>query len=176
MGLPPEGLALNADQWDGYMAERRRIIDLIAGDGGPAKPGVVFLTGDIHSSWAADIPVNAGDWRTGGDTRATATEFVVPSVTAASAFDSVASSRALDAPVRAVLSAGEDVLRQVDSWFRYVDLSRHGYMAVDVTAERVQSDWFHGEVLTADAPLTWSTSWMAVHGDPGARPAAGPLG
>ncbi|MCI1255453.1 MAG: alkaline phosphatase D family protein [Corynebacterium provencense] len=175
-GIPADGLALNADQWDGYMAERQRIIDLIVGDGSvPARGGVVFLTGDIHSSWAADIPANAGDWRLGRNTRAAATEFVTPSVTAASAFDGIATSPALDAPVAAVLSAGEQILRQVDNWFRYVDLSRHGYMAVDVDANRVQVDWHHGDVLTPDAPLAWSTSYQAVHGSPGARPVGAPL-
>jgi alkaline phosphatase D len=178
VGLPPDGLPLNPDQWDGYMAERQRIIDVIGGSGntGAAKPGVVFLTGDIHSSWAADIPAHAGDWRLGRNSRAVATEFVVPSVTAASAYDGMASSPALKDPLLATLGAGEEILTQVDDWFRYVDLTRHGYMAVDVNADRVHVDWHHGDVLTTDAPLTWSTSFMAVHGTPGAVPAPGQLG
>lgn len=179
VGLPSDGLALNADQWDGYMAERQRIIDVIGGgsDGaGDAKPGVVFLTGDIHSSWAADIPAHAGDWRLGRNSRAVATEFVVPSVTAASAYDGMASSPAMKEMILAALGAGEEIITQVDDWFRYVDLTQHGYMAVDVNAERVQADWHHGEVLRQDAPLTWSTSFMAVHGSPGAVPASGRLG
>jgi alkaline phosphatase D len=165
VGLPSDGIALNSDQWDGYMAERQRIIDLAAG-----RPGVVFLTGDIHSSWAADIPVNAGDYRLGRDTAVAATEFVTPSVTAASAFDSITPDPALDGPVREVLRVGEDILKQVDSWYRYVDLSRHGYMTVDVDADRVRADWYHGDVLTPDAPVTWTTAFQAVHGSPGARP------
>lgn len=177
IGLPADGLALNPDQWDGYMAERRRIIDLVTGDGSsPARGGVVFLTGDIHSSWAADVPVDVGRWRTAGDRRVAATEFVTPSVTAASAFDGLASSPGLDAPVRALLRAGEEALKQVDSWFRYVDLTRHGYMAVDVTADRVHVDWHHGDVSTPDAPLARTTGRLALHGSPGAVPAPGPLG
>ncbi|WP_297009439.1 alkaline phosphatase [uncultured Corynebacterium sp.] len=179
IGLPSDGLALNADQWDGYMAERQRIIDVIGGaggTGGTAKPGVVFLTGDIHSSWASDIPAHAGDWRLGRNRQAVATEFVTPSVTASSAFDGMASSPALKEPVLAVLGTGEEILTRVDDWFRYVDLTRHGYMAVDVDADRVHVDWHHGDVLTADAPLAWSTSFMAVHGSPGAVPAPGRLG
>jgi alkaline phosphatase D len=105
-----------------------------------------------------------------------ATEFVVPSVTAASAYDGMASSPALKDPLLATLGAGEEILTQVDDWFRYVDLTRHGYMAVDVNADRVHVDWHHGDVLTTDAPLTWSTSFMAVHGTPGAVPAPGQLG
>lgn len=172
LGLPSDGIALNSDQWDGYMAERQRIIDLIDNQG---KGGVVFLTGDIHSSWAADIPVNAGDYRLGRNPKVAATEFVTPSVSAASAFDSISSDPALDIPVREVLRLGQDILRQVDSWYRYIDLSRHGYMVADVDAGRTQVDWYHGDVLTADAPVTYATSFEAVHGSPGARPAAGEL-
>jgi len=102
-----------------------------------------------------------------------ATEFVTPSVTAASAFDSIASNPALDLPIREVLNLGQEILKQVDSWFRYVDLSRHGYMAVDIDAARTQVDWYHGDVLTPDAPVTYTTSYQAVHGSPGARQTGG---
>ena len=167
IGLPADGLALNADQWDGYMAERRRVIDLIV----DTKPdGVVFLTGDIHTSWAADIPVNPGDYRLGRDMRVAATEFIAPSVTAASAFDSIAVSPELDAPVLEALQLGEQIITEVDSWFHYVDLTQHGYLTVDVDTDRVRADWYHGSVLTPDAPVTRTTSYQAVYGAPGVRP------
>ena len=169
VGLPTDGIALNSDQWDGYMAERKRIIDLIAAEN---KPGVVFLTGDIHSSWAADIPVNPGEYRLGRDTRVAATEFITPSVTAGSAFDSLATSPALDDPVREVLRVGQDIIKHVDTWYRYVDLSQHGYMAVEVTGERTQVDWLHGDALSPTAGVSCSASFQARYGAPGARPAA----
>nr|WP_286980303.1 alkaline phosphatase D family protein [Corynebacterium sp. UBA5992] len=166
IGLPAEGIALNADQWDGYMAERSRIVELIAAE---KKPGVVFLTGDIHSSWAADIPANAGQFRLGQDNRVVATEFITPSVTAGSAFDSLASNPALDVPVRELLRVGQDLIRSVDTWYRYIDLTSHGYMAVEATAERVQVDWLHGDVLEPSAGVSHSASYQALYGAPGAR-------
>ncbi|MEJ6548830.1 alkaline phosphatase D family protein [Corynebacterium sp. USCH3] len=186
VGLPADGMALNTDQWDGYMAERQRIIDLIVAQreqreqgeqGEQREPGmnVVFLTGDIHSSWAADIPSHAGDYRLGRDTSVAAAEFIVPSVTAASAFDSIVPSPVAAPAVSDAVRMGEALLTQVDPWYKYVDLSRHGMMVVDVDAGRTQVDWYHGDVLTPSAPMAYTRSWQTRAGDPGARPAGGEL-
>ena len=66
------GRGFNAGQWDGYPTERRRLFDMLRRTGWATD--VAVLSGDIHSSWAADLPVGA--------------EFVSPSVTT----DSFASS------------------------------------------------------------------------------------
>jgi alkaline phosphatase D len=174
VGLPPEGVALNGDQWDGYMAERQRIIDLIMDSrSAPDRHdmNVVFLTGDIHSSWAADVPARAGEYRLGRDRTVAAAEFVVPSVTAASAFDAIVPAPGAAPAVRDVLRLGERLLTEADPWYKYVDLSRHGTMVVDVDQTRTQVDWYHGEVLGTADPLTYTTSWQTHVGDPGARPA-----
>ncbi|MCJ7858478.1 alkaline phosphatase D family protein [Corynebacterium kalidii] len=176
--LPAEGFALNPDQWDGYMAERQRVVDLIMDSRtSPDRRdmNVVFLTGDIHSSWASDVPAKAGEYRLGRDRTVAAAEFVVPSVTAASAFDSIAPAPAAAPAVREVLKVGERLLTEADPWYKYVDLSRHGTMVVDVDATRTQVDWYHGEVLGRTEPLTYTTSWRTTAGDPGARPAGGQL-
>ena len=70
----PAGL-FNVDQWDGYVAQRRRITELLAGPGGPANP--VVITGDIHSSWVTDIKVDYDD----PASPVVATEFVGTSIT-----------------------------------------------------------------------------------------------
>lgn len=176
LGLPPEGAALNADQWDGYMVERRRIIDLIVARHAAGRPmNTVFLTGDIHSSWASDIPVDAGDYRLGRDQAVAAAEFVVPSITAASAFDTIAPGEEFAPAVNEALRTGERALGEVDPWFRYVDLTRHGMMVVDVDPGRTHVDWFHGGVLSPDDSVSYTTSFQSLAGDPGARPADGEL-
>ena len=48
---------MNPGQWDGYPAERRRLYDLLRRTGWASN--VAVLSGDIHSSWAADLPVGA---------------------------------------------------------------------------------------------------------------------
>ena len=55
LGLPA-GDYLNSDQWDGYQADQAALIEHL--DAHDSRHGdAVFLTGDIHSSWAMDVPV-----------------------------------------------------------------------------------------------------------------------
>ena len=50
---------INGDQWDGYEPARNRLYAAIKGDAAhPQVNNLVVLTGDIHSSWAADLNPN----------------------------------------------------------------------------------------------------------------------
>ena len=62
------------DNWNGYPVARRRLLDFLARER-PSNP--VVLTGDIHSSWVADLRRDFDD----PDTPAVATEFVGTSIT-----------------------------------------------------------------------------------------------
>ncbi|HEY1118928.1 MAG TPA: alkaline phosphatase D family protein, partial [Acidimicrobiales bacterium] len=53
-------LVLNGDQWDGYQVEQAQL--RAAYD---AAGGVVLLTGDIHSSFAAEVPADPGTYLPG---------------------------------------------------------------------------------------------------------------
>ncbi|HEX5687807.1 MAG TPA: alkaline phosphatase D family protein [Ideonella sp.] len=47
---------MSPDQWDGHQPARDRIYAAVKGtDGGKPIDNLVVLTGDIHSSWAADL-------------------------------------------------------------------------------------------------------------------------
>jgi alkaline phosphatase D len=56
--LAGPGELYNFDQWDGYVASRQRILDLL-GRGQPSNP--VVITGDIHASGAGDLKLNFND-------------------------------------------------------------------------------------------------------------------
>ena len=64
-----QGLPLNLDAWDGYPANRERVLNSIRANANNA----VVLAGDSHSSWAFDLRDEAG--------HAVAVEFATPSVT-----------------------------------------------------------------------------------------------
>lgn len=64
---------LNVDAWDGYAAARKRLFDLIDAVN-PSNP--VVLTGDIHSSWAANLLADFED----PASRIVAAEFVCTSI------------------------------------------------------------------------------------------------
>lgn len=114
-------VTINPDQWDGYPADRERVVEA-AGDRG----GVVVLTGDVHSSWAWNGPPAPG----GGFGMV---EFVAPSVTTASFASRISLPADLVAPA----------LRAIDSELAYVDLEHHGYVLIDCTEERVQGEYWY---------------------------------
>ncbi|MFE7800258.1 alkaline phosphatase D family protein [Nocardia sp. NPDC057440] len=131
MGVPQAGIPANSDQWDGYTADRQRlfraITDQQVGD-------VVFLTGDIHSSWAADLPVDAANYP-GGPT--VGAEFVVPSVTSSSL------GEIMKAPPRTVAVPVEESIKSANHHLRYVELDSHGYGVLEVNPDQTQMDWFY---------------------------------
>ncbi|MGV9414842.1 alkaline phosphatase D family protein [Nocardia sp. NPDC003693] len=131
IGVPQDGIPVNADQWDGYAADRRALFDAIVDQN---CSDVVFLTGDIHTSWASDLPVHVTAYPAGP--RA-GTEFVVPSVTTGSV------GEILQMPARTVSVPLETAIARINPHMRYVELDSHGYGVLSVTAERAQMDWFY---------------------------------
>jgi alkaline phosphatase D len=136
-GLPlvsTGGLIINTDQWDGYRAERQRVLDLIAG---LQMDNVVVLTGDIHSSWAMDIsedPSNPLVYNalTGEGSRAV--EFVCTSVTS---------------PGLEALNPLAPVLRLLNPHMKYVDTARKGYLLLDIVPERVTGEFWYVDTIDA---------------------------
>ena len=118
------GTAVNPDQWDGYPEEREALVEAAGGTG-----GVVVLTGDVHSSWAWEGPA------TGADGQPAMVELVTPSVT----------SRALGERLPLPASTVEAVLGALDPSLSYVELSRHGYLVVDLGPDDLQAEWWYAE-------------------------------
>lgn len=122
--LVVEGEALNPDQWDGYPREREALV-AAAGDAG----GVVVLTGDVHSSWAWEGP------GTTADGEPAMVELVTPSV----------SSRPFSQRLPLPAGTVEALLRGLDPSLSHVELSRHGYVIVDLGPEELQAEWWYVE-------------------------------
>jgi len=147
------GLGVNASQWDGYPAERDRLYRLLQRRGRTSN--VAVLTGDLHSSWASDLPVGA--------------EFVSPSVTTDCFADSVLP------PVPGASSLARRILRWQNRHVRLADLEHHGYVVVDVTAEAVQADWWHLDTIARrDRTERWGGGWRLVDGRLGLERAEAP--
>jgi len=126
------GQVFNTDQWDGYQVDQRAVLDAMAASGGTDP---VVLTGDIHSSWANDLPLDVAAY---GADRSTSVgvEFVCPSVTS-NGFKEVLGNSA--ATAQAVTTA----FQAANPWIAYLEGIGHGFAVLDVTPERVQTDfWF----------------------------------
>ncbi|GAB91952.1 alkaline phosphatase D family protein [Gordonia rhizosphera] len=130
LGLPSGGIPANADQWDGYTADRRRLLNAIRANG---VDNVVFITGDIHSSWACDVPVDAAHYPAAGTV---ATELVVPSVTSANVDDF------LKVPEHTVGAAVPPAIMATNRHVRWNDVDAHGYGVLTVTPAASQMDWY----------------------------------
>ncbi len=114
------GRAANTDQWDGYQAEQHRVIDLLGRRGG----GSVILSGDIHSAWAMEGPVD-------GEGHPVAVELVSPP--------------AATKPLGQLLpGAGALVSRAFSSLphVRWLDADHHGYLTLDVATDRLAATFW----------------------------------
>jgi alkaline phosphatase D len=154
------GVIVNSGQWDGYPAEREHLLRLLAGRNGES----LVLSGDLHSSWVSQLAAEE-DGRGGP----VATEFTVPAVSAPTF------ARALAPKVRGARSVLEMAIRRANPHVAWVDTASHGYLLLDVTAERIEGQWWHvdrvgrpteGERLAA--------TWTVRRGDP--RPVPGGAG
>jgi alkaline phosphatase D len=136
--MPPGRPVQNADAWDGYQAERDRVLDFIARE---RLRNVVILAGDLHSSWALDVPRTpwgAYDPRNGAGS--VAVELVTPAVSSPGLFPPD------QAPQLTV------ALRTLLPTLKYLEGERRGYVLLDVTPQRIRADWYH--VLTVAEPST----------------------
>lgn len=131
IGIPQNGIAFNGDQWDGYARDRRTLLDAIDRAG---KKNVVFLTGDIHMSWANDVPRDPANYPGSGSV---ATEFVVTSVTSKNLDDTVMLPE--HSPVGGVAAAA---LQATNNHARWVDTDAHGYAVMTITPAAAQMDWY----------------------------------
>jgi alkaline phosphatase D len=161
------GVFLNTDQWDGYQPARDRVYGIFKGDANtPPVNNCVVLTGDIHSSWAADLsqdPNNA-NVATGGYNATTgegsrAVEFVGTSVTSPGVSDPTGSTAAL--------------LRSINPHFKYIDLNRRGYMLLDVTPQRTVCEWWYVDTVESISNIqTFGVAYQVQSGSNRLQPAA----
>ncbi len=168
-GLPNAaggGLFLNSDQWDGYQPARDRVYAVLKGGEGQAPVNnVVILTGDIHSSWAADLtqdpnnPVaSAGGYDPLTGAGSCAVEFVGTSV----------SSPGIDTDTSGQIAGA---LRSANPHFKYVNLTRRGYMLLDITPQRAVAEWWYVDTVASPSNIeTFAVAFETAHGSNGLQP------
>lgn len=156
--IPPEGIPYNVDQWDGYTADRRELIDHLSDQ---AITNTVFITGDIHSAWACDLPKNVGTYPF---SPSVAVEFVGTSVTSDNLDD------ILQVAPRTVSLTVEAAIRTANPHVRYLDFDRHGFSVLTLTPSRAQMDWYALADRTDPAsPVRWSAGFETLPGTQRAR-------
>ncbi|MER6060847.1 alkaline phosphatase D family protein [Streptomyces sp. NPDC001792] len=153
LDLPQDGIGVNTDQWDGYTHDRRELLDHLRSNG---IGNTVFLTGDIHMSWANDVPVDAGTYPL---SPSAATEFVITSVTSDNLDDIV------KVPEGTVSALAAPLIEVANRHVHWVDTDRHGYGVLDITADRAQMDYYVlSDRTDPNATSTWVRSYRTRSG------------
>jgi len=135
--LTAPGMAvLRPDVWDGYPAARERMFDMIDSE---RITDVAILTGDIHSSWALDVPrdpwsATTYDAKTASGSRAV--EIVTPAVSSPPMFSSQAQ--------RDVATMLQPLARHL----KFLEGDSRGYVLLDVTPKTLQADWYFVPTVT----------------------------
>jgi alkaline phosphatase D len=136
MGDPTVRSILYSDFWDGYQPARDRVFNFMFDSmtqGGIQN--VVFLTGDIHTSWAFEVskdPFDPAVYNPLEGRNAFAIELVGPSVT----------SQALEGTE---LEAAAPLLLPAPNnpHLKYIEVTRKGYVLVDLSHDRMQAEWWY---------------------------------
>ena len=144
------GTPMNEDQWNGYPAERDNLSNFIVNNN---INNFVVLTGDIHTSWANDLPrsnyvssTGAGSW---------GVEFVTPSVTSPGG------------PVELIFG---------NSFVKYKEGSQKGFIILDVTSPKVQADWYYVNTInTSSSTHQVGASWYVLDNENDLRQATNPI-
>ena len=135
---PTNTPAGNADSWDGYRMARSRVYDMVDRH---HVPNLVVLTGDVHSSWAFDLPRQLSDTYDPASGRGSlGVEIVCPAVSSPSPFQGD------DVPKRL------DDLRARRPHLKFLDGRSRGYVVMDITRDRLQADWWFVPTVKARLP------------------------
>ncbi len=138
------GAVVNSDQWDGYAYEREQLLNHVLNNN---IENFVVLTGDIHTSWANDIPNGPYDGASGSGS--VGAEFVTTSVT----------SPGFNIPAPSSLIQGQN------PHMKYIDLTQKGYMVLDINKNRVHCDWYYvGDVSAAYAGDSHAAAYEMADG------------
>ncbi len=139
------GNPLNGDQWDGYPAERDKLHNYAIDNN---IPNLVVLTGDIHTSWAMDLPMDNYD--SGSGANSAGVEFVVTSVTSPSFID---------------FPGLENFVLPFNPHIKWANLVERGYYILNLTDTRCQADWYYiDNVDSNSANESYGQSWYTDDG------------
>ena len=126
LGQPGRG-ALLPDTWEGYPITRDRVIDLLTRE---RVRDVAVLSGDVHSSWAFDVPRNPWNGYSRDGQGSIAIELVAPAISSPPLFTSP------EMRDRSVL------LRALLPHLKFHEGESRGYVVLDITPTLLRSEWY----------------------------------
>lgn len=147
------GFPVNYDQWDGYNYEREQLLDVLIDSN---INNFIVLTGDIHTSWVNDIPLDNYD--AGSCTGSAGVEFVVTSVTSTSF----------------PFNVGPSIIQSLNSHMQYINLSEKGYAVMDVSKLKTQFDYYYmQDIEDPNSGQYFADGYMVLSGETCAQQSQG---
>lgn len=142
--IVPGNVLWNLDQWDGYTGARRRFLETLSSCAGP-----VVLSGDVHSSWVADLRVDFED----DESPVVGSEFVAPGVSS-------------DIPDR--LRQASALVEALSPHIAWSETTRRGWVLHEVDADGWRAAYRLVEDATVpDGTVTEATTWVIRPDAPG---------
>jgi alkaline phosphatase D len=136
----------NLDQWDGYPAARRRLVERLGQASNP-----VIVTGDIHLSGVGVVTADPDD----PETEPVATELVGTSVSS-------------EFPLPDVV----EVLAETMPNVHYINARQRGYVVCAVTTDELRAEFrFVSTATEPNGELETGAAWVIADGDPVPHPA-----
>ncbi len=147
---PADVESIFLDIWDGYPAERLKIINQIEKNN---IENTVFLTGDFHSTFAFDVadsvtnpaalyaPMPNYNPSTGEGS--VAVEFATPSITSANFDENLDPTTATLFEIQINTPLPGTTENIPNPHMKMVDLDRHGYFMLDVKKDSTQADYYY---------------------------------
>jgi alkaline phosphatase D len=137
----------NLDQWDGYRAARRRLVDQLRDVANP-----MVITGDIHASGVGLVNEDPDD---------PASPPLVPELVGTSISSTFPED--MVALVEAAAAASPAI--------RYVEARKRGYVVCEVTEDEWRADFRYVSTTAApQAEVETGATWVVTAGDPTPRP------
>jgi alkaline phosphatase D len=132
-------LPLDFDNWGGFPAARSRLLQAAQA----ADANLVVLSGDSHNAWAFDLSENG---------EPAGVEFAGQSVT----------SPGFEAYLPMSPARVASLLSDVSPELKWANTNQRGYMSIDITPERVSSEWVFMNTITSRSAESAASATQTV--------------
>ncbi|MEY2399532.1 MAG: alkaline phosphatase [Actinomycetota bacterium] len=166
-GVPPP---LLVEGWDGYNAERTRILNFVNDE---KIKDVVVLTGDYHESFATQLPFDRSTYQL--NQNSAAVEFITPSITSPGLSETL---QMASLPEALTVNTEFDANNAVSNpWVKYHEGFSNGFGVAEFRPDGMQFDfWFVTDRNTPSTGARAASSWTVPRGAAVLNQAAAPLG
>ncbi len=149
-----DGPVADSGAWDGYNGERVRLLSYL--DQGGIDNNVI-LSGDIHTSFLCDLPIDYASYNSQTGAGSAAVEFLPTSVTRGNFDEQVVTG------FLATLVAG--AISLANSHHVYSELTSHGYGILDIRPDTVTAEFWYSPILQVSATESFATGYRCLSGE-----------